>query len=68
MHDYKTRTEEATAAKDAANKKQKDSQAGFERVQKEKAAIDSVLQTLKSDMVKVCKGSTKKMLHGEKKS
>ena len=53
LHDCKSRAEEATVGRDAAQKKQRESEAGLERVQKEKVAIDSVLQTLKADMVKV---------------
>ena len=53
LHDCKSREEEAAAGRDAAVKKQRDSEVALERVQKEKIAIDAVLQTLKADMVKV---------------
>ena len=53
MHDWKSRAEESIVTRDAAIKQQRESEAGLERVQKEKIAIDAVLQTLKADMVKV---------------
>ena len=53
LHEIKCRAAESTAARDVALQKQLESEAGLERVQKEKIAIDSVLQTLKADMVKV---------------